>query len=120
EAAVSLNVLGGQLMAQHRRPAAAEAYGEALAIRRRLLGEEHADTARSLSDLAAVYGEEGKFAGAEAMAREALRILRKLGETNSSPVVDLLRNPCMILGNGGEKAQSEKKTRQPPEKPRHH
>ncbi len=54
EAAASLNLLGRQLMGQYKRPEAARAYGEALAIRRRLLGQEHADTATSLSDLSAV------------------------------------------------------------------
>src|SRR5881397_2621771 len=112
EAAVSLNLLGRQLMGQYKRPEAARAYGEALAIRRRLLGQEHADTATSLSDLSAVYGEEGKVAEAEAMAREALRISRKVGGINSSQVADVLRNLCMILGKGEKWTEAEEIARE--------
>jgi hypothetical protein len=85
EAAASPN-LPWQLMGQHKRPGGGASAYEALAIRRRLLGEEHADTATPLSDLAAVR-EEGKVVEAED-GSEALRIRRKVGGNNSSQVAD--------------------------------
>src|SRR3989442_11286842 len=81
EAAASLNLLGQQLMGQYKRAEAARAYGEALAIRRRLLGQEHEDTATSLSDLSAVHGGEGKVWEAGGVGRGAGRNSRKEGGT---------------------------------------
>src|SRR5258706_1171680 len=54
ETAESLNLLGLQLMAQHKLPEAERAHSEALAVRKRRLGDENADPATSLNDLAAV------------------------------------------------------------------
>ncbi|HLJ95179.1 MAG TPA: CHAT domain-containing tetratricopeptide repeat protein [Gemmataceae bacterium] len=53
----------------------------ALAIRRRHLGEQHADVATALSDLAAMLSNAGKYADADPLNRQALAIRRKvLGE----------------------------------------
>ncbi|MCU0647614.1 MAG: serine/threonine-protein kinase [Gemmatimonadaceae bacterium] len=55
----------------------------ALAIRRRLLGEMHADVARSRLALSSVANQEGKLAEAEAEARAALRTaLAVTGDTS--------------------------------------
>ncbi len=54
---------------------------EALAIRRGLFGEQHADVAVSLSRLGTLFGLRGDLAGAEPFHREALAIRRTaLGE----------------------------------------
>jgi serine/threonine protein kinase/tetratricopeptide (TPR) repeat protein len=111
EAAASLNLLGLQLMVQHKLPEAERAHSEALAIRRRRLGDDNADTATSLNDLAAVYRDQGRLAEAEAMALEALGIRRKI-QTNSLDVADSLRNLCIIQGSDNRWAEAEKTARQ--------
>jgi tetratricopeptide (TPR) repeat protein len=98
-------------MGQYKRPEAAQALGEALEIRRRLLGHEHEDTAASLSDLAAVYGEEGKVAEAESMAREALRIKQRFGGSNNLEVANSLRTLCMIQGKAKRWSEAEESAR---------
>src|SRR5437762_10846599 len=65
EVAASLNLLGLQLMTQHKLPEAEQVDSEALAIRRRRLGDNNADTATSLNDLAAVYRDQRKLTNAE-------------------------------------------------------
>jgi len=45
------------------------------------------------------------------MAREALRISRKSVETTVRQVADVLRNLCMILGNGGKWTEAEETAR---------
>jgi tetratricopeptide (TPR) repeat protein len=50
---------------------------EALRIRRKVLGEEHRETAVSLSDLASVLRLNGDLAGAEALLRQCLELNRK-------------------------------------------
>src|SRR5262249_50216544 len=56
-------------------------YDKALAIRRRVLGEEHPDTAASYNDLARNLQAQGNLAEAESDFQRALQIRRKvLGE----------------------------------------
>ena len=85
-------------MAEHKLPEAEKAHGQALAIRRRLLGENNPDTATSLNDLAAVYRDEGRLKEAEPMAREALQVRIEHFGTNNLDVADSLRN-LIILGD---------------------
>ena len=47
-------------------------FGEALAMQRKLLGNEHPDVAGSLEGLAVVLRAQGKLAEAETMQREVL------------------------------------------------
>jgi eukaryotic-like serine/threonine-protein kinase len=112
ETAASLNLLGLQLMAQHKAPEAEKAHAEALAIRRRLLGEENADTATSLNDLAAAYRDEGRLTEAETMAREALRIRRKLFGMEHLDVADSLRNLAIIQGSESKWDEAEETARE--------
>ena len=51
---------------------------EALGLRRRTLGGEHLDVARSLQTVANVLSKKGDYEGAEALHREALAMRRKL------------------------------------------
>ena len=57
------------------------AFARRLAIRRKVLGEEHPDTANSYNNLASNQNAQGKYALAEEGCRKALAIYRKvLGE----------------------------------------
>ena len=56
-------------------------FEESLAIRKKMLGEEHPDVAQSLNNLAALYENQGKYDEAEKMFEESLAIRKKmLGE----------------------------------------
>ncbi len=79
------------------RPAEAIALAnEALAIRREILGEEHRDTAQSLSNLGGLLRNLGDFAAAQPYDEQALAIRRKvLGEDH--PVTALSLNNLGVL-----------------------
>jgi tetratricopeptide (TPR) repeat protein len=70
---------GSDLQAKYAQ--AEEGLRQALAIRRKVLGEEHPDTAASYNNLAVNQGYQGQYAQAEEGYRKALAIQRKvLGE----------------------------------------
>ena len=53
-------------------------YKEALAIRKKVLGEEHPSVATSLNNLGLLYNNQGKYDEAEKMYKEALAIHKKV------------------------------------------
>jgi tetratricopeptide (TPR) repeat protein len=78
-----LNNIGALLVKTERYDAAETLLRESLAIRRKVLGETHRDTARTLRDLAAAYYERGDAVAAEPLHREALAIqVAALGDTH--------------------------------------
>jgi len=85
--------------------------GEALAIRRRLFGNEHPDVATSLNNLANLDRHYGRLSEAEARAREALGIRRRLFGDEHWEVADSLRNLSIILGDAGKWSESEEMAR---------
>ena len=74
----SLGELANLLGNQGKLAEAETMHREALAMRKKLLGDEHPAVARSLNDLAFVLPAEGKLVEAEAMYREALAMRKKL------------------------------------------
>ncbi|MEH2164643.1 MAG: tetratricopeptide repeat protein, partial [Nostoc sp.] len=52
-------------------------YIEALAMRKRLLGDEHPNVATSLNNLALLYKSQGRYSNAEPLYIEALEIAEK-------------------------------------------
>ncbi|MEH2226973.1 tetratricopeptide repeat protein, partial [Nostoc sp.] len=50
---------------------------EALAMRKRLLGDEHPSVATSLNNLAGLYDSQGRYSDAEPLYIEALAIAEK-------------------------------------------
>ena len=59
-------------------------YQQALAIRKKVFGEQHRTYASSLDDLAQLYQAMGKYPQAEALYQQALAIRKKtLGRTAS-------------------------------------
>ena len=84
----------------------------ALATRRRLLGEEHADTATSYNNLAGSVGAQGKYAEAEASYRKALGTRQKLlGEEhpNTATSCNNLANNLEAQGRYAEAAANFRK-----------
>ncbi|WP_375471124.1 tetratricopeptide repeat protein, partial [uncultured Nostoc sp.] len=62
-------------------------YIQALALRRKLLGEEHPDIAQSLNNLAKLYYLQGRYIEAEPFYLQALEIFeRRLGADHPNTV----------------------------------
>ena len=63
---------------------------QALAIRRRILGDDHPDTAISLNNLALLYSAQGRYGEAESLYKQALAIVRRvLGEDHPNTAISL-------------------------------
>ena len=50
---------------------------QVLAVRKKLLGEEHPDVAQSLTNLAAFYNSQGRYEEAEPLLLQAVQIVEK-------------------------------------------
>ena len=76
----------GKLFYEHGEyDKALDAYQQALAIRRKVLGEEHPSTATSYNNLGAVYDSKGEYSQAIEYYQKDLAICRKvLGEEHPS------------------------------------
>ncbi|MDZ8087166.1 MAG: tetratricopeptide repeat protein, partial [Nostoc sp. DedQUE12b] len=62
-------------------------YIQALALWRKLLGEEHPSLATSLNNLALLYGSQGRYSEAEPLLIQALDIFeRRLGANHPNTV----------------------------------
>lgn len=73
------NLRGAVLLAQGQPDLAQQAYSEALTLRRRGLGADHADVASSLAGISSVLLAQRRFAEAAQAAREAVAIDRSRG-----------------------------------------
>jgi len=92
EVAALLNAMGMLYDEQGRYEEALEAYGRALAVRRKALGEEHPSTASTLNNMAVVYQRQGRYEEALEAYGRALAVRRKaLGEEHPS-TADTLNN----------------------------
>jgi len=74
ELATALTGYGAVLLEQGDYEASTEAHDEALAVRRRVLGDDHPKVAESLSHLCWLLQTQGRYAEAEPRCREALTI----------------------------------------------
>ncbi|MEH2310839.1 MAG: tetratricopeptide repeat protein, partial [Nostoc sp.] len=67
-------------------------YIEALAMRKRLLGDEHPDVASSLNNLAFLYDSQGRYSDAEPLYIEALEIAEKRLGANHPNTITIREN----------------------------
>ncbi len=85
---------------------------QALAIERKMFGEEHLEVAQSLNDLAWVLRDESKLAEAETACRQALAIRRKLLGEAHSDVAQSLTALAWVLMDQYKPAEAEEVCRQ--------
>ncbi|MGO9922371.1 MAG: tetratricopeptide repeat protein, partial [Isosphaeraceae bacterium] len=78
ESAAAMHEQAETLFGQGKYAQAQPLYEKALAIRRRLLGDDHRDTAQCYHDLASDLHAQEKFALGEPLSRKALDIRRRL------------------------------------------
>src|ERR1022692_3957445 len=69
-----------------------------LAVRTRVLGEEHQSTITSMNNLASTLGLQGDHAGARRLHERALETsMRVLGEERSEEHTSELQSPCNLV-----------------------
>ena len=89
-AALLLNRTGYYYRSQGRYEEAEPLYRDALAMRKRLLGEAHPAVATSLNNLAELYESQGRYEEAEPLYLEALAMRKRLlGEAHPDVATNL-------------------------------
>jgi serine/threonine protein kinase/tetratricopeptide (TPR) repeat protein len=105
--AVSLRNLGSVLVRDCRDSEARAMLEEALAINRKLLGDEHIEVANCLSELLIIVSETGTRAEADAMVRQLLAMQRKLLGPEHKNVLQSLEILAGVYATKGEMAEAE-------------
>ena len=85
---------------------------EALAIRRKVLGEEHGEIANSLTGVASVLRLNGDLAGAEAMLRDSLERNRRIRGEDHPNTGTTLHDLALVVAARGDTAAAESLFRQ--------
>ncbi|AFY83023.1 tetratricopeptide repeat protein [Oscillatoria acuminata] len=107
ELARRLSILGGELYKKGEYGKAEPLWKQALNIHRKVLGEQHPDTAGSLNNLAALYKSQGRYAEAESLYLQALNIRRKvLGDEHPDTALSL-HNLATLYYSQGRYAEVE-------------
>jgi tetratricopeptide (TPR) repeat protein len=107
-AAATLLRNAGFYLHQRAQYADAEAlYQQALAIRERVCGQEHPDTAESLSKLAWLYKDQGKYAKAERLEQQGLAIREKVLGPEHSETATSVHNLASLYFNQGRYGEAE-------------
>jgi serine/threonine protein kinase/uncharacterized protein HemY len=107
ELAQSLNDLGAARGERAELGPSRAALEEALAMRRRILGEEHPDVAISHSELGRTLSDQGHLAEAEAHFRSALAIRRKVLGPADHETATSLSDLGHLLRRKGDRASAE-------------
>ena len=107
EAARLLNDVGMFLEKQGEYKEAHGLLERALDMARKVLGEEHPDTALSVNNLALLYQRQGRYAEAEPLYEQGLQISRKvLGEEHPSTITSV-NNLAGLYASQGRYAEAE-------------
>ena len=80
---------------------------QALAIRQRVLGQEHPDTATSLNNLAYLYKSQGHYEQAEPLYEQALAIYVKVLGQEHPDTAGNLNNLALLYQSQGRSEQAE-------------
>ncbi|PWU08164.1 MAG: hypothetical protein C5B50_30165 [Verrucomicrobia bacterium] len=107
EVAVSLRNLGSVLAQMYRDPEARLVLEEALAINRKLRGNEDIEVANCLSELIDVVFQTGTRAETEAMVRQLLAMQKKLLGPDHKDLARSLEMLARLQATKGEMAEAE-------------
>lgn len=102
-----LNQIGEYLDDRARYGEAETLYKEALAMRRRLFGDEHPDIAHSFNNLALLYDNQGRYGEAEPLLQEALAMRKRLFGDEHRDVAQSLSNLAVLYDNQGRYGEAE-------------
>jgi serine/threonine protein kinase/tetratricopeptide (TPR) repeat protein len=87
-------------------------FREALALRKKLLGNEHLDVASSLNNVANAVWQQGRLTEAESLHREALAMRKRLLGSEHADIASSLNNVGSALLDQGKFAEAETLYRQ--------
>ncbi len=107
EAARLLHRTGNYLYERGQFVEAEPLYLRAVSIREQVLGSDHPDVARSLSDLALLYLGQGKYEQAEPLYRQALAIQEQTLGPGHPDVAIILNDLAMLYYFQGKYEQAE-------------
>ena len=105
--AESLNNLHGVLKARGDLEAAEMVARQVLAMRRRLLGDQHPDTVQSIDNLAVTLAVRKDYRAAEPLTREAVAGYENLVGPNHPDLAIALKNRSVVLSALGDHAGAE-------------
>jgi tetratricopeptide (TPR) repeat protein len=100
--AEQLNQQVMQLYQQGKHAEATPLAEQALAIRKRILGDRHLDVATSLNNLAALYDDQGRYAEAEPLYQRSLQIRETQLGKNHPDVATSLNNLAVLYESRGD------------------
>ncbi|NMF81946.1 tetratricopeptide repeat protein [Nodosilinea sp. P-1105] len=80
---------------------------QALAMRQRLLGDEHPDVATSLNNLAGLYDKQGRYTDAEPLFQDALAMYKRLLGDEHPDVATSLNNLAGLYDKQGRYTDAE-------------
>ncbi|MFO0730910.1 MAG: tetratricopeptide repeat protein [Nitrospiraceae bacterium] len=86
---------------------AEKVFQQALAIREKVYGPDHAETAASLTDLGELYRMQGLFTQSEALHQRAREIREKVFGADSSKVAESLNNIAVVYQEQRRYADAE-------------
>ena len=88
-------------------------YREVYETRKRIEGPEHPDTVMGMTNLSNALSEEGHYAEAEKLQREALAVDRRNARRAENPqTLNAMENLSYTLGNENHLAEAEQLQRQ--------
>jgi len=105
--ATSLNNLASLYESQSRYSEAEPLLIQALALWRKLLGEEHPYLVTSLNNLALLYHSQGRYSEAEILYTQALALRRKLLGEEHPDVATSLNNLASLYKSQGRYSEAE-------------
>jgi CHAT domain-containing protein len=112
EEAKRLNQQAYQLYKQGQYVTAIPLAERALAIRKKVLGNEHPDVATSLNNLALLYDRQGRYSEAEPLYRQALEMNQRLLGNEHPNVANSLNNLALLYNEQGRYSEAEPLSRQ--------
>ncbi|CAI6336997.1 unnamed protein product [Periconia digitata] len=102
-----LNRIGRCQTSLGQYSAAETAHRQALSLRERKLGNEHADTLMSISNLALMLDRQGKYKEAESMNRETLARYEKVLGPEHPDTLASMNNLAVVLKSQGKYKEAE-------------
>ena len=103
----SLNNLAALYDSQGRYEQAEPLYIQALEIYKRILGENHPDTASSLNNLALLYDSQGRYEQAEPLYIQALELTKRINGENHPDYARSLNNLALLYRSQGRYDEAE-------------
>ena len=88
-------------------PEAQQQYERALALRRRMLGDEQPDTLEAMDGLGKLYRDQGKYAQAEPLLSGVLNVRRRVLGPEDSGTLKAINEMATLYQTEGKYAQAE-------------